>query len=208
MKSKKYFITGIGTDVGKTVVSAVLVEALQADYWKPIQAGDLHNTDSQKVASWITSSQSKFFPSTYTLHTPASPHHAAAIDKLSIKVRDFLLPQTQNSLIVEGAGGVLVPLNENELILDLIKNLNLEVILVIKNYLGSINHSLMSIGVLQQAGVPIKGLIFCGETSKASETYILNYSRLPCLGCVPLLQTINKESIQAQAQQFKFLAND
>ncbi len=208
MKTKKYFITGIGTHVGQTVLSAILVEALQADYWKPIQAGDLHFTDSDKVASLVSYPQTTFFPSTYALETPASPHYAAALDNVNIKVSDFLLPQTQNSLIVEGAGGVLVPLNNNELILDLIKSLNLEVILVIKNYLGSINHSLLSISVLKHSGVLIKGLIFCGETVEASENFILNYSGIPCLGRVPILQEITKENILAQALQFKYLADD
>lgn len=157
---KRYFVTGIGTDVGKTVVSAILTEALKADYWKPIQAGDLDNTDTMKVKKWVQNLNSVFHPERFLLTQSMSPHAAAKIDEVSIQLKDITLPSTENNLIIEGAGGLMVPINEQDLILDLIKNLAVEVIVVSRHYLGSINHTLLTIDALNNAGVPIKGLIF------------------------------------------------
>jgi dethiobiotin synthetase len=109
---QKIFVTGIGTDVGKTIVSAVLVEALQADYWKPIQAGDLDNSDTQKVQRLVTNTKSQFHKEAYRLNTPASPHYAAELDGIEISLNNIQLPQTTNQLIIEGAGGLMVPINQ------------------------------------------------------------------------------------------------
>ena len=159
MNQTPYFITAIDTDVGKTIVSAILVEALKADYWKPIQAGNLEDSDTMTVQSLISNSTSQFYSETYRLNTPASPHYAAEIDGLQLEVRSIQLPKTSNQLIVEGAGGLFVPINDKALLIDLMQDLNIPVILVIKNYLGSINHSLSSIYALQQKNIPIKGLL-------------------------------------------------
>lgn len=204
---KQYFVTGIGTDVGKTVVSAVFVEALKADYWKPIQSGDIDNSDTLKVRNLISNPFTVFHKSSYEFTTPASPHLSAKIDKQYIDNQKFILPNVNKNFIVEGAGGIMVPLNDNFLILDLIKHLNLEVILVIKNYLGSINHSLLSINALKQNGIKIKGVVFCGEENKSSEDYILNYTKVKCLGYIPTIK-LNKEEILKQAEKFKYLNND
>ncbi|MCB9227578.1 MAG: dethiobiotin synthase [Chitinophagales bacterium] len=204
---KQYFVTGIGTDVGKTVVSAVFVEALKADYWKPIQSGDIDNSDTLKVRNLISNPSTVFHKSSYEFTTPASPHLSAKIDKQYIDNQKFILPNVNKNFIVEGAGGIMVPLNDNFLILDLIKHLNLEVILVIKNYLGSINHSLLSINALKQNGIKIKGVVFCGEENKSSEDYILNYTKVKCLGYIPTIK-LNKEEILKQAEKFKYLNND
>lgn len=204
---KQYFVTGIGTDVGKTVVSAILVEALKADYWKPIQSGDIDNSDTLKVRNLINNQSTVFHKSAYEFTTPASPHLSAKIDNQYIDIQNIKLPNVNNNLIVEGAGGIMVPLNDNFLILDLIKHLNLEVILVIKNYLGSINHSLLSIGVLKQNGIKIKGVVFSGEENESSENFILNYTKVKCLGYVPIIK-LNKEEILKQVEKFKYLNND
>ncbi|MES2592959.1 MAG: dethiobiotin synthase [Bacteroidota bacterium] len=174
----RFFITGIGTDVGKTFASAILVEALHADYWKPIQAGELNNTDTMKVRSLTSNSDSVFHPETYCLSSPMSPHAAAKADGIEIDIEKIIAPLTSNTLIIEGAGGLMVPINKQYLVIDLIKKLNAEVILVSKNYLGSINHTLLSIEALTNRGIPIAGIIFNGESSKASEEYILERSGL------------------------------
>jgi dethiobiotin synthetase len=202
---KKIFVTGIGTDVGKTIVAAVLTEALDADYWKPVQAGDLLNSDTLKVKELISNSTTKFFPETYRLTQPMSPHAAADIDGVTIDLEAFQLPNTTNNLIVEGAGGLMVPLNGEELIIDLIKQLNLETILVVSNYLGSINHTLLSLQVLKQKSINVIGIIFNGETNPESEKYILKYSGIPCLGRIKKHQKITKEIVLSYKETFRGL---
>ena len=186
---------------------AVLVEALKADYWKPIQSGDLDNSDTLKVKNLVSNHSTVFYKNSYEFSTPASPHLSAKIDNQYIDIQNIILPNVNKNFIVEGAGGIMVPLNEKYLILDLIKHLNLEVILVVKNYLGSINHSLLSIDVLKQNGIKIKGVVFCGEENKSSEDYILNYTNLKCLGYIPVIK-LNKKEILKQAEKFKYLNND
>ncbi|HNW99620.1 MAG TPA: dethiobiotin synthase [Bacteroidales bacterium] len=178
---KKYFVTGIGTGVGKTVVSAILVEALKADYWKPIQCGELENSDSDIVRNLISNSQTKIHPETYRLKTPASPHYAAEVEKIKIDIEKIIIPETKNDLIIEGAGGLMVPLNDDFLMIDLIKQLNAEVILVSQNYLGSINHTLLSLEALKSRNIPVKGIVFNSEPNHSSEKYILENSKIPCV---------------------------
>lgn len=191
----RYFITGIGTGIGKTITSAVITEKLQADYWKPIQSGDLEQSDSLAVQNLISNSQTQIHPETYRLTQPLSPHLSAKLDGIEIELSRFKLPQTSNSLIVEGAGGLMVPLNDQHLIVDLIKQLDLEVILVSQNYLGSINHTLLSINLLHQYQILVKGIIFNGEVNEESQRYILNYTKIPYLGNIPHLDIINKQSV-------------
>ncbi|SMO45807.1 dethiobiotin synthase [Solitalea koreensis] len=179
------FITGIGTGVGKTLISAIVVEKLQADYWKPIQSGDLNNSDTMTVQKLVCNAKTYFHPESYRLTQPFSPHKSAEIDGITIELTKCKLPNTSNQLVIEGAGGLMVPLNSTELIIDLIKHLKCEVILVSQNYLGSINHTLLSIEMLKQNSIPVRGLIFNGEPNSNSETFILNYSGLPCLGRIP-----------------------
>lgn len=202
---KKIFVTGIGTDVGKTVISAILTEALEADYWKPVQAGDLDSSDSIKVKRYISNSSTKIFKEGMRLTSPMSPHAAADIDGVEIKLSDFTLPKTSNNLVVEGAGGLMVPLNNKDLIIDLIKHLGIEVVLVSQNYLGSINHTILSIDALKNREIKVLGIIFNGETNDETEKYILNYSGLPCLGRVKQHQKINKEIVLSYKSQFKTL---
>jgi dethiobiotin synthetase len=158
----KLFITGIGTDVGKTIASSIIVEALQADYWKPIQAGDLENSDTLKVKSYISNSKSHFFENSYALQTPASPHYAASLDNIEIDLKKIIEPKTKNNLVIEGAGGVLVPLNDTDCVIDLIKP-DYEVVVVSRHYLGSINHTLMTIEILKSKNLNIKGIIFSAD---------------------------------------------
>jgi dethiobiotin synthetase len=177
----KLFITGISTDVGKTIASAIIVEALQADYWKPIQAGDLDHSDTYKVQSLVSNKQSHFHSNSYALQTPASPHLAAAIDGITIAMNQIQEPHTNNHLVVEGAGGILVPLNETQSVVDLIQP-DYKVIVVSRHYLGSINHTLLTIEALQNRKIQVAGIIFSGDENTSSESIILSRTGVPFLG--------------------------
>lgn len=157
----KLFVTGIGTDVGKTLVSCQLVQTYNAGYWKPIQAGDLHHSDSMKVRHY-TQGTAQIFPERYALKLPASPYQAALQENIEMHLSDFELPHTTSALIVEGAGGLFVPIAKNVYILDLIKHLGLDVVLVIRDYLGAINHSILSIEAIKQAGLKLDRVVFNG----------------------------------------------
>ena len=194
-KTKQYFVTGIDTDVGKTTISAILVEALAADYWKPVQAGGLDCTDTNAVQQLVSNPTSHFFKETYRLNTPASPHYAAELDGVEIDVQAFQIPETDRNLIIEGAGGLFVPLNKDFLIIDLIQRFNIPVVLVAKFYLGSINHTLSSIDALQKRNIPIAGIIFNGPITESSQKYILEYSKIPCLACIPWLDGFSKKEV-------------
>lgn len=143
----------------------------------------------------ISNSKTKIHSEIYRLNKPLSPHLSAKLDGIQIELSKFHLPETKNSLIIEGAGGLLVPLNDKELILDLIKQLNVQVIVVSQNYLGSINHTLLTINALKQNSIQIKGIIFNGESNLETEDYILKYMQVPCLGKIPLLKDVNKQTI-------------
>ena len=172
-----YFVTAIGTDSGKSVVSALLVRALDYAYWKPVQAGEPTDTNFIKqVLPDVTC-----YPETYKLNTPCSPHEAARIDGVDILLSQFVVPQ-QERLIIEGAGGVLVPINDsNETIVDLITTLDAECVVVSNHYLGSINHTLLTIEALKARNIKIKGIVFNGEENKATEAIILQQSQVPFL---------------------------
>jgi dethiobiotin synthetase len=199
MQHKPLFITGIGTGIGKTLIAAIVVEKLKADYWKPVQAGDLDNSDTLKVKSLVSNHTTFFHPEAYRLTQPYSPHKAAALDGIGIDEQQITLPQTNNQLIIEGAGGLMVPLNDHFLMIDLVKQLNAEVVLVSQNYLGSINHTLLSIEALKQRNIPVKGIIFNGEANSSTEEFILSYTGINILGRLTVLSDINKQSV-ADAQ--------
>lgn len=198
---KPLFITGIGTDVGKTVVSAVLVEKLKCDYWKPVQSGDLHNSDTMKVKALISNKVSVFHKESYRLNQPFSPHKSAALDGIEIDLTKIHVPETGNQLLIEGAGGLMVPLNDKHFIIDLIVHVQAEVILVVKHYLGSINHTLLSLDILKTRNIPVKGIIFNGDPDEYSESIILNYSDTKLLGRIPLVTNLDKENIKLLAEQ-------
>lgn len=196
----KYFITGIGTGIGKTLISAVLTEKLKADYWKPIQSGDLDTSDSITISSLISNTQTVIHPESYRLTQPLSPHLSARLDGIEIDLNKINMPLTNNNLIIEGAGGLMVPLNEKELIIDLIKKLNIEVILVSQNYLGSINHTLLSVNLLKQYEIPVKGIIFNGNENVETERYIQQYTKIKKLGNIPSFNNIDKEKVLTAGQ--------
>ena len=199
---KRYFITGIGTGIGKTIVSAIFTEALKADYWKPVQAGNLDFTDTDFVKSLISNDISKFYSETYKFKTPVSPHYAAEIDNITINPERFQIPETTNHLIIEGAGGLMVPLNENFLMIDLIKEMNTEVILVSQHYLGSINHSLLTANYCRYLGLDVAGWIF-NDDYLSYEEEIVQWSGYPSIGSIPAMKELTKTSIHEQAEKIK-----
>jgi dethiobiotin synthetase len=198
----KLFITGISTDVGKTIASAIITESLEADYWKPIQAGDLEYSDSHKIKSFLSNSKSVIHPNSYALQTPASPHLAAEIDKITIDLNKIVAPKTQNHLVIEGAGGVFVPLNDKDCVIDLIQP-DYKVIVVSRHYLGSINHTLLTIEALQNRKINIAGIIFSGEENKATETIILSKTGLKSIGRIEQEPYFDQNVIREYADLFR-----
>ena len=199
------FITGIGTGVGKTVVSAIVTEALQADYWKPIQAGFDDGTDALQVQSLISNTQTIIHPEVYKLQLPASPHIAARNENVTIDLLNIVnrQPSTANrQLIIEGAGGILVPINDTQFVIDLIEVLDAKVILVSRNYLGSINHSLLTANICKQRGIDVLGWIF-NDQFLDYENEIVAWSGYPKISSIPFVATVDKAFITRQAQAIR-----
>ncbi len=197
-----FFITGIGTDVGKTIVSAIITEALEADYWKPIQAGDLAYCDTLKVQRLVDNAKTQFHKNSYALQTPMSPHAAAAIDGVQIQSNAVTIPETDNTLVIEGAGGLLVPINDKETIVDLIQP-DHKIIVVSRHYLGSINHTLMTLELLRQKRYTIAGVVFNGDPNPSTEDIILEMSGVRMLGRVNDEPEITPEVITRYADAFR-----
>ena len=189
------FISGIGTNVGKTVVSAILTEAFQADYWKPIQSGVVDGKDSDTVKSLISNTKTVFYAETYLLQEPLSPHFAAKLDGVEIELDKIQLPKTTNHLIIEGAGGLLVPINDTQYVIDIAKQFGCEIVLVISSYLGCINHSLLSIDYLKRNNFKIKALVFNGEFElEVKQAIIANVTNTLIID-IPSLKDLSKQSV-------------
>jgi dethiobiotin synthetase len=202
---KRYFISGIGTGVGKTVMSALLCEALQADYWKPIQAGDLENSDTLTAKGLVSNSKTHFHKEAYQLPFALSPHASAENAGMKIDISQIQVPQTNNTLVIEGAGGLMVPINYETLFIDLLPLWNVEVVLVSRHYLGSINHTLLSADLLKQRNIWVKGIVFNGDENLQSESVILKLSGLKMLGRIPETSAIDKQYIKNHASTFSNL---
>lgn len=222
--SNAIFVTGIGTDVGKTIAAAILCEALQANYWKPIQAGYEDGTDAELITKLISNKKTIIYPETYKLKLAASPHIAARKEDKKIDLNKIVedyskitnnqqsitnnqlathhSPLTTPNLIIEGAGGIMVPLNEKEFVIDLIKKLNAKVILVSKNYLGSINHSLLTASVCKQNNLDVLGWMF-NEDYMNYENEIETWSGYTKIATVPSSEHINAAFVQQQALLIK-----
>ncbi|MBC7749688.1 MAG: dethiobiotin synthase [Methylotenera sp.] len=198
----KLFITGIGTDVGKTIASAIITEALEADYWKPVQAGDLENSDSHKIKSFLPNKKTVIHPNSYALNTPASPHFAAEMDQITIDLKNFIEPKTENHLVIEGAGGVFVPLNDTDCVIDLIQK-DYKVIVVSRHYLGSINHTLLTIEALQNKKITIAGIVFSGDENKSTEKIILSKTGVKCIGRIEQEPYFDQNVIKEYADRFR-----
>jgi dethiobiotin synthetase len=190
----RFFITGTDTDVGKTIASALLTLGLDSHYWKPVQSGTPTDTDFLHRTTGLD--PARFFPERYRLTQPLSPHAAARIDGVAISLADFQLPSVEK-LIVEGAGGLLVPLNDQDLMIDLIQHLNLPVCLVTRSTLGTINHTLLSIAALRQANIPILGVIINGCKNQSNREAIAHYGNVPILAELEPLAEITTASLHA-----------
>ncbi|WP_452224831.1 dethiobiotin synthase [Lacinutrix chionoecetis] len=198
---KHYFVTGISTEVGKTIASAIITEALEADYWKPIQAGELDHCDTKKVKQLISNNKSQFYDNSYALNTPMSPHAAAEIDRITIDVKKIKPPKTRNNLVIEGAGGLLVPLNNKQTILDIIKPDD-KVIVVSRHYLGSINHTLLTVNLLIEKGLQV-AIIFSGNENNSTEEIIKKMTNVPVIGRIDEEPYFDKNVVLEYAEQFK-----
>jgi len=196
-----FFVTGISTEVGKTITSAIIAESFMADYWKPIQSGDLDNSDTHKVKALISNTTTKFHPNSYALKIPISPHASAALDGITIAIDNIQLPQTDNHLVIEGAGGVLVPLNDHQTILDIIAP-DFKTIVVSRHYLGSINHTLLTVNCLKQRGFDV-AIIFSGKEHPTTEQIIHKMTNVPIIGRIEEEKEFTPEIIRKYAEQFR-----
>lgn len=195
--SQSYFITAIHTDSGKTLVSSIFTQALHADYWKPIQAGYPRDTDT--VMGFVHNKISRFHKEAYLLQAPMSPHAAARLEHTEIYLDNILIPHTDNNLIVEGAGGVLAPINDTQFVIDIAAKFKLPIVLVCNIYLGSINHSLLTINELKRRNLKVKGIVFNGPENQETEDIILRHSGYPCLLRVRREKKITQEVVNRYA---------
>lgn len=194
-------VAGIGTGIGKTFIATILAEAMGADYWKPVQAGSLDYTDSDFVRQHISNAQSFIHPEAYRLSMPMSPHAAASIDGVEIEAARLSIPATNNRMVIEPAGGIMVPLSQHLLNIDMIEKWDLPVILVSRNYLGSINHSLLTVAALQQRKVRILGIIFNGEENRYTQDIIIHYTGLACIGHTREEENIDSKIVKHYASE-------
>lgn len=199
---KALAIAGIHTNIGKTIVSAVIAEALGADYWKPVQAGK-DERDVELVKKLLTDGQARVHDEAVVLSQPLSPHTAAEIDNVVVDYKKFKWPETNKMLLVETAGGLLSPMSATTTMADFIQHHNLPTVLVSLNYLGSINHTLLTIEVLKNRGINIKGIIINGLENASSENFIQEYSGLPIMARIPYINDISNEGIRRSAMQLK-----
>jgi dethiobiotin synthetase len=195
--TNRIIVTGTDTGVGKTVFAAALAGALGATYWKPIQAGLLEETDRQAVLRLSGLSEERLLPESYRLKTPASPHLAAEVDGISIDPEALVLPNTDGSLVVEGAGGLLVPLTREVAYIDVIAKWGAPVVLCARTTLGTINHSLLSIEALRNRGIPLLGIAFIGDESAESERTIVEMGQARRLGRLPYLAQLTSDALRA-----------
>jgi dethiobiotin synthetase len=197
-----FFVTGTDTDVGKTIVSALLTIALDGYYWKPIQSGrdDGGLTDRNRVGQLTGLEPERLLPERYCLGQPLSPHLAARLDGVEIELTDFALPVgLDRPLIVEGAGGLLVPINDRHLMIDLIGHLGLPVVLVARSGLGTINHTLLSIGALRRSGIPILGVILNGPLNPENRRAIEFYGQVSVIAEVEPIEDLSPEGLRRAA---------
>jgi dethiobiotin synthetase len=192
-----FFVTGTDTGIGKTVLSALLVAALDGIYWKPVQTGAIEGTDRGSVRLWADCPDERLLPERYYFDPPVSPHLAAREGGVRIALDDFELPvrEARHPLIVEGAGGVMVPLNENDLMLNLMLCFRLPVILAARTTLGTINHTLLTLAALRGAPLDVHGVVMIGEENIENRRSIEHYGRVRVIGQIPVLQEISRTAL-------------
>lgn len=193
--SRTIVVTGTDTDIGKTVFAAALTGALGASYWKPVQSGAANDSDSDSVATLTGLPRERILPEAYRLNEPLSPHRAAELDGVGIDPARLALPDVSGPLVVEGAGGVLVPVTRNLLFADLFVRWACPVVLVARTCLGTINHSLLSIEALRARGVPVMGIAFVGDANEDNEATIVAIGKVRRLGRLPRLTPLSAETL-------------
>ena len=195
--SRRIVVTGTDTEIGKTVFAAGLADLLGASYWKPIQSGRDGETDSEIVARLSGLSEDRMLPERYRLTTPVSPHQSADIDGVSIDMASLDVPDTGGRpLVIEGAGGLMVPLNRSTLYIDVFARWHIPVVLCARTALGTINHSLLSIEALRHRGIELLGIAFVGESHQESERAICEIGRVRRLGRLPRLSPLTRETLR------------
>ena len=195
--SGTFVITGTDTDIGKTIFAAALTAALGGCYWKPVQAGLADGTDSETVVRIGGVDPDRVVPERYRLQIPASPHYSAAQEGIEIALEDFVIPQVDGPLVIEGAGGALVPVNPELLFADLFAHWGLPVIIVASTRLGTINHSLLTIEALRSRGVAIHGVAFTGDEIPDSEQTICRIGNVRHLGRLPVIDNLSPDGVKA-----------
>jgi dethiobiotin synthetase len=193
--SKAYIVTGTDTGIGKTTVAAMLVLALDAVYWKPIQSGTEEGTDRQRVQALTQLPDDRLLPERYVLSQPLSPHRAAELDGIEIKAETLVLPAFDRTLVIEGAGGLMVPVTRNKLQIDVFADWSLPIILCARTALGTINHTLLSIEALRGRHMRLHGLIFVGDDNPDNMRTIADFSGARILGHVPRLDRIGRAAL-------------
>lgn len=201
--TQAFALLGIHTDVGKTVCAAILTETLGCDYWKPIQAGTTESTDRERVSTWVNNSYSTIHPEAYLLRTPCSPHAAARMEGIYIDMTKLGNLPTDKPLLIETAGGVMSPINDECVVADWIAHFKWPAVLVVSHYLGSISHTLSAIESIRSRGITLLGLIFNGSPHPESEQLILNYTKAPLLGRIPQLKPLDAQHIALVAQEWR-----
>ena len=203
--SRRILVTGTDTEIGKTVFAAALADRLGACYWKPIQSGLEGETDSEIVARLGGLSSDRILPERYRLNTPVSPHQSAAIDGVGIDTAELAVPDTGGRpLVIEGAGGLMVPLDQSTLYIDVFARWRIPVVLCARTSLGTINHSLLSIEALRRRDIDLLGVAFIGEGNPESERAISEIGRVKQLGRLPRLSPLNQSTLrEAFAAAFK-----
>lgn len=192
-----FFITGTDTGIGKTVVSSIVTRGLNATYWKPIQAGLEEETDTEFVKRTTALPDNQIIAERYRLNTPMSPHAAAAIDEVTIELRDFKLPEfSTDHLVIEGAGGLMVPINDKKMIIDLITHLDLPVVLVARSTLGTLNHTFLSLEVLRQRDIPVLGVVMNGPKHKSNREAIRRYGDVEIIAEIETINNIQADSLE------------
>jgi len=192
-------VAGIGTDVGKTIVSAVLVEALGGDYWKPVHCGLSGTTDAERVKSLVTDAEASIHPEAYRLRAEVSPHQGSKMEGIAIDPAKLSLPKTARPLIIEMCGGIQVPITLDNTLSDVMNTWDADWILVSRNYLGSINHTLLSHHFLQSKKKKVLGIVFNGVPQPDSEQVIQHLTKLPVLGRINEEPILNKAVIKKYA---------
>lgn len=201
--SHQIVIVGIGTEVGKTLASAIVVKALNAAYWKPVQTGFLHGKGDRDSKTVQDLTQCTVLPETYLFQEPLSPHIAARIDGAEIDIQHIQIPETDGNLVIETAGGLMAPLNDTNLFIDLLQQWKCPVILTVRQYLGNINHTLLSIEALTSRDIPVLGMITSGIALPDTNRWLSQYTQIPVLLEIPELNEINPDVIQQLGEDLK-----